>query len=539
MTDIAVEALDTRELQQRLEFESLILALSSRFINLRPSEVGREIEDALRRVCEALDLDIAVLWQWSVSNTDVIAPTHVYRAFEGQRASGPLRQDLYPWTRDQMLAGRLVFIPTLEGFPPEAAVDRKTCESVGIKSAISLPLMVGGSAPIGALGLNSVRSPRDWPDALVRSLQMMTEIFTNALARERYEDRLLQSEARLAASADLAGLAFYEVDFDEGVAHADERLRDLCGFPSDQADGLAALAFWMRQIHPADRERILEVRRKMHAGTLDSVSEEYRIQHPTRGERWVHHIGRVASRDIDRQSHRSFGVLRDITDAKQSETALRDLSRRLIKAHEDERALLARDLHDDLTQRLAVLAIDVGRVELAASESWQAEIMRSVRTELVRLSEDVHALAYQLHPSVLDELGLIEALRAECQRRNRLGRIAVAMEFEPLPSPVAKDAQLCLFRVAQEALANVTRHAGINAAKIMLRPTDGGLLLAVSDQGVGFDPACSRAGRSLGLASMRERVNLVNGTLDIESSPGRGTTVVAWVPAQPAEGLAA
>ena len=99
-----------------------------------------------------------------------------------------------------------------------------------------------------------------------------------------------------------------------------------------------------------------------------------------------------------------------------------------------------------------------------------------------------------------------------------------------------KEAQLCLFRVAQEALTNVARHAGTRAASVTLRQADGGLLLAVSDSGVGFDPANPREGCSLGLASMRERLHLVGGTLDVESSPGRGTTVVAWVPALGAEG---
>ena len=105
---------------------------------------------------------------------------------------------------------------------------------------------------------------------------------------------------------------------------------------------------------------------------------------------------------------RTFGVLRDVTERRRAEDALHDLSRRLIGAHEEERALLARELHDDLTQRLAVLAIDVGRAELAASDGAQAEAMRAVREGLVRLSEDVHSLAYQLHPSVLEELGLAE-----------------------------------------------------------------------------------------------------------------------------------
>jgi len=219
-----------------------------------------------------------------------------------------------------------------------------------------------------------------------------------------------------------------------------------------------------------------------------------------------------------------------VSGLRASEAEMRDLSRRLIRAHEEERALLARELHDDVTQRLAVLAIETGRAESTAPDGPHAEAMRSVREGLVRLSEDVHSLAYQLHPSVLEELGLAEALRTECERIGRHGRVEVSVALDPLPAVVGKDAALCLFRVAQEALNNVTRHAGARVARVALRPMDGGLLLAVADDGVGFDPASQGKRRSLGLASMRERVRLVNGTLDIESAPGRGATIVVWVP---------
>jgi signal transduction histidine kinase len=229
---------------------------------------------------------------------------------------------------------------------------------------------------------------------------------------------------------------------------------------------------------------------------------------------------------------KTFGVLRDITERKRVEDELHDLSRRLIGAHEEERALLARELHDDVSQRLAVLAIDVGRAELAAPDREQAEAMTAVREGLTRLSEDIHSLAYQLHPSVLEELGLDEALRAECERRGRQGALDISVDLGPLPAVVGKGEALCLFRVAQEALNNVARHAGARAASVTLREMDDGLLLAVRDDGVGFDPENPRKGMRLGLVGMRERVRLVQGTLDVESAPGRGTTIVAWVPAE-------
>jgi two-component system, NarL family, sensor histidine kinase UhpB len=348
--------------------------------------------------------------------------------------------------------------------------------------------------------------------------------------RRRADEALRASEARLASGADLAGLAFYELDFAEGAVYTDYRFRDLCGIPADWERGLEVLEFWMEHLHPDDRQRVLDLRRQLHAGRSERLSLEYRYLHPARGQKWLQHLVGVATRDATGRAVRTFGVLRDITERQRAEDELRDLSRRLIGAHEEERALLARELHDDVTQRLAVLAIDVGRAELAAPDGAQAGAMRAAREGLVRLSEDVHALAYQLHPSVLEELGLTEAIRTECERIGRKGRVDLSVEIDPRPAVVSRDAALCLFRVAQEALNNVIRHASARTASVTLRQMDGGLLLAVRDDGVGFDQASPGKGRHLGLASMRERVGLVNGTLDIESAPGQGTAIVAWVP---------
>ena len=523
--------------QKALEFEMLISELSTKFVKLSAGAINQEIDDALRRICEHLSIDLAVLWQWAHTAPDVIASTHVY-AREGSRPSGPMRQDQYPWTRLQLLAGRLVIVTSPEKMPEDAAVDRETCRLYGIKSAIALPLVVGGDSPIGALGLNCLRAAHNWPDEQVKQLQMVAEVLAHALARQRNEKRLLESEARLAASADLAGLAFYEVDFEHSVVHVDDPCVELLGVPADRQFGLQALTFWLERLHSDDRERVLNLRQQLHDGRIERLSIEYRFVHPALGEKWIHNTARVASRDAAGQAIRSFGVLRDITQTKRSEEALRDLSGRLIRAQEDERALLARELHDDVTQRLAVMAIDVGCAELVAPDEAQAEVLSSLRAEIVRLSEDVHSLAYRLHPSVLEELGLVEALRTECERRGRQGRLTVSMDLESLSMAVGKEAELCLFRVAQEALTNVDRHAGTSVVSVTLRQTDGGLLLAVRDGGAGFDPNAKRSS-SLGLASMRERVQLVHGTLDIDSGPGQGTTLVAWVPVRAGKGHAA
>jgi signal transduction histidine kinase len=153
-----------------------------------------------------------------------------------------------------------------------------------------------------------------------------------------------------------------------------------------------------------------------------------------------------------------------------------------------------------------------------------------LREDLVRLSEDIHALSYRLHPSVLDDLGLVDALRVECERVARQSELRVEVDAHNVPDGLLIDASLCLFRIAQEALNNVLHHAGASAVTVLLSPVEKGLRLAVSDNGCGFDPKVPRLHASLGLESMHERVRLLNGVLYIESTPGRGTTILAWIP---------
>ena len=208
----------------------------------------------------------------------------------------------------------------------------------------------------------------------------------------------------------------------------------------------------------------------------------------------------------------------------------RTLSQRLITAHEDERKHLARALHDDVTQRLALLAIDAAQAERGLPAAPANGAWRKMREELVRLSEDVHSLAYRLHPSILDELGLVPALRAECDRFSRQESIPVNVRLRDLPGEIPREIALCLFRVCQESLRNAARHAHAHAVDVLLARMDGGLQLAVHDDGIGFNPTKAREHASLGLTSMKERVRLANGELDVESEPGHGTTVMAWVP---------
>jgi signal transduction histidine kinase len=156
-------------------------------------------------------------------------------------------------------------------------------------------------------------------------------------------------------------------------------------------------------------------------------------------------------------------------------------------------------------------------------------MIRAVKMELIVLSEDVHALSYRLHPSILEDLGLASALKAEAEHLARLGQV-VRVAIEDLSEPVPREAALCVFRIAQEALRNAMRHSKADTITLSLRSLDGGLQLAVQDNGCGFVRSMHREHPSLGIAGMKERARLLGGELEIESQVGHGTTVVVWVP---------
>ena len=281
-------------------------------------------------------------------------------------------------------------------------------------------------------------------------------------------------------------------------------------------------------MHPDDRTSLRQAVR----GALEGDGQyetEYRVMSPDSTVRWIAARGRIEF-DQNGKPRQLRAISIDITERRRAEDEARDLNGRLITAHEDERARLAHALHDDVTQRLALLAIDAGQKEKGLGDTIAGQAMRSIRYDLVQLSEDVHALSYALHPAILEDLGLIEALKAECARFGAIEGIPTSLRATDGVDEPTKALSLCLYRVAQEALRNVARHSSASSVEVELRAAGGGIELAVQDNGVGFDPNRKQGRPSLGLAGMRQRLSLVDGELLIDSAPGCGTSIVARAP---------
>src|SRR6516165_6338929 len=238
--------------------------------------------------------------------------------------------------------------------------------------------------------------------------------------RRQAEEALIASEQRVSLAADAASLRCWEYDIQSDQLWATQTDRNMLDWwPSRPL----TLEQFMERVHPDDRESVRGLVQRSREDRSD-YEAEYRLVVPGGGTRWLAARGRCEF-DRDGKPLRMRGVTIDITKRRQAEEAARELSGRLINAQEEERSRLARELHDDVTQRLALLAIDAGRGERNLPSAAGGTAMRAMRESLIRLSEDVHALAYRLHPSILEDLGLIEALKTECERFGRVASIPV------------------------------------------------------------------------------------------------------------------
>jgi PAS domain S-box-containing protein len=225
-------------------------------------------------------------------------------------------------------------------------------------------------------------------------------------------------------------------------------------------------------------------------------------------------------------------TIRDITDRKRAQEALQELSARLIEAQEEERSRIARELHDDTSQRLALLAIELEQLgqHPPKSTAQLRERAQALCGRTQDIASEIHNLSRQLHPSILDELGLVTAVRSYCGEISRQHGIEIIFNHDDVSSSISKSVSLCLYRIVQEAVQNVIKHSRAQKAQIELAERSGVLHLRVSDSGVGFDINSLQGKGGLGLVSMRERLRLVGGKLSIRSHPSQGTQIEVQVP---------
>ena len=227
----------------------------------------------------------------------------------------------------------------------------------------------------------------------------------------------------------------------------------------------------------------------------------------------------------------ALSVAADISERKKAEEALAGVGRKLIEAQEAERTRIARELHDDINQRVAMLAINLKTVKanLSVSETGTSRRIEEACTQVLGLENDIQALSHGLHSSGLEYLGLEAAVKGFCREVSERQNLSIHVRFDEVPQTLPHEVSLCLFRVLQEAVQNAVKYSGVRDFEVSLTGGANEIELSVHDSGMGFDPETARHRHGLGLTSMRERLRLVNGELSIESKPQHGTTIFARV----------
>jgi PAS domain S-box-containing protein len=344
--------------------------------------------------------------------------------------------------------------------------------------------------------------------------------------RKQAENAVRESEERFRLVSNTAPVLIWMAGTDKLCTYFNQPWLDFTGRSLSMELGNG----WADSVHAEDLPACMET----YTHSFDQREEfrmEYRLRRHDGEYRWVVDMG-VPRFNADRSFAGYIGSCIDVTESRLAKEALSSVSSRLIEAQEQERARIARDLHDDINQRLAMLANDLEGLKQDVPSS-NVEVLSGVdrlQKHTSEIAADIQALSHELHSPKLEYLGIVAAMRGFCREFGEKQKLEIDFRSHDLPSPVPPDISLCLFRVLQEALHNAAKHSRAPRFDVQFGGTAAEILLKVSDAGVGFDLETALKGRGLGLISMRERVRLVNGTISIASQLKHGTEISVHVP---------
>lgn len=306
--------------QERLRFEILLTNLSARFCAVSPEDVDAEIDRTLRRVCETLGLDLSAVWQRDPSRPETMILTHLYRAIDGPPPPDPMDAiEYHPWAFQQVLTCKTVALSSTEDVPPEAAKDQEVWRKFGIKTCLIIPLVLGDAPPIGAVSFNDLVKERQWTETLISRLQLIAQVFSNAIVRKRKETALRRSEARLKLAADSGGTGLWSLDQNSMRFWITDRARQLFGFEPDDVvtfDGFAKL------VHPEDRSLVYETLEKV-LKTGEDFNIEYRVLQEDGNVRWMVSRGGLQKPNQGGENPVILGTTIELTERKEAEYKLR------------------------------------------------------------------------------------------------------------------------------------------------------------------------------------------------------------------------
>ena len=467
----------------------------------RAEETLRESEERLRLAVQAGKM---YAYDWDVA-TDVVV-----RSEESTNVLGPTDEPT-SLTRQQLLAkvhpdDRAKFIAAVDDLTPEGPTTHFTYRVIRADGSV-IWLEKHGRAFFDPQG------------KMLRMIGMVADV----TERKRAEEALRASEERLRLAQWAAHIGTFDVNIRTGVDIWQPETEALYGLPPGGFGG--TLTAFEDLIHPDDRERVIELTQEMMR-TGQPAEGEWRVLWPDGSVHWIAGRGQVLMDESGKPS-RMLGVNMEVTERKRAEEALAGMSRKLIEAQEQERARIGRELHDDINQQLAMLAVELEQLQANPSEIQNR--VQELRRQTAEISNDVQALSHELHSSKVEYLGVVGGIRSWCKEFAERQNIEIDFKSD-VSSTLPPEIVLSLFRVLQEALHNAVKHSGVRRVEVQLRENWGEVHLVITDSGRGFDVEEAMQGTGLGLTSMREQVRLMNGTITLDSKQMHGTSIHVRVP---------
>jgi PAS domain S-box-containing protein len=395
-------------------------------------------------------------------------------------------------------------------------------DPVHVPRLISFTIIAAAFASVSAGRRNAERSMKQLLSELDTKVQERTADLSRAhaiavAAETRYRD-LVNSIEGIVWEADAATQQFTFVS-----AQAERVL----GYPVSR--WMNEPAFWQDHIAPVDRASAVAARTAAATRRLEQ-DLEYRMIAADGRTIWLRDLVSVVAEGG--RPGRLRGIMMDVTDRKRAEEEREELAGRLIRAQEEERSRIGRELHDHVSQTMGVLTVRLDQLRLDPSTPPAvADALRDLRESTADITTDIHQLSHRLHSSTLDYLGLVAAIERLSSEFSARHGIHIDFVHRSMPDSLPSDVALCLFRVTEESLTNIAKHSHAARACIELHGSSDGVRLLVEDFGVGFDVATLDRRAGLGFVSMRERLRVLGGIVHVDSAPAHGTTIQVEVPA--------
>jgi PAS domain S-box-containing protein len=492
--------------------------------------VDATIVEGLNAIIELVDADRIC---WYEVDGESGALLHKYTASARHAPLSPkvIPPGKMPFLAERLMRHEVIVLKDLEDLPSQGHGDRQFLETLGVKSLLLIPSSYSQRRK-GVLGLASYSVEETWSEESINQLAIVANVIGAALERKYAQTASQESEERFRYLFAQAAIGIAIETMEGRILEINPAFCSMIGYSREELMSLSC----SRISHPEDEEIEKVLFEELCHGRRPSYRMEKRFFRKDGSQMW-------AQVDVSllNTNHGSeplvIGMVSDVTAQKMAEARLhqrdrelQQLAGRLIEAQEEERGRISRELHDDIGQRVALLASEVDAVRghsSAARQQRAAALLPKLHRELAAIATDIHELSHELHSASLQCCGLKVALKGLCWKYWNNHHLKIDLQTENLDAKLSPDIALCLFRVAQEALANVLKHGHTKKAAVKVIQDSEKVRLTVKDSGVGFDPALQSGG--IGLVSMRERLSFCGGVLSVKSAPNQGTEITAEV----------